>query len=270
LKAPLLLVLSALKLCFFEKLKVATLAEVLIQHKINSGQKVLAVLIDPDKMSFDDNSSVWHLLERHCPDLLLVGGSLLTVGDVHQTVTWLKARFDIPVWLFPGNYQHLTPAADALLLLSLLSGRNPDFLISQHVAAAPLIRRMNLAAIPTAYMLVDGGVPTTVSYISNTQPIPANKPDVAVATSMAAELLGMKMVYLEAGSGAANPVSSSMIRAVRQAISLPLIVGGGIRSAALLENAYVAGADIAVIGTAWEQNPEIIADMLVIRNKCSD
>lgn len=246
------------------------MAEVLIQQKIDGRQKLLAVLIDPDKMSFDNNSSVWHLLDRHRPDLLLVGGSLLTVGDVHQTVTWLKTRFDIPLWLFPGNYQHLTSAADALLLLSLVSGRNPDFLIGQHVAAAPLIQRMNLTAIPTAYMLVDGGVPTTVSYISNTQPIPANKPDVAVATAMAAELLGMKMIYLEAGSGAANPVPPAMIAAVRQAVGLPLIVGGGIRSTASLENAYVAGADIAVIGTAWEQNPTIIADMLTIKNKYSN
>jgi putative glycerol-1-phosphate prenyltransferase len=243
------------------------LAEVLIRQKIDGGQRLLAVLIDPDKMSFDDNSSVWQLLGRHRPDLLLVGGSLLTLGDVHQTVTWLKARFDLPVWLFPGNYQHLTPAADALLLLSLVSGRNPEFLISQHVAAAPLIRRMNLAAISTAYMLVDGGVPTTVSYISNTQPIPANKPDVAVATAMAAELLGMQMIYLEAGSGAANPVPPTMITAVRQAVGLPLIVGGGIRSAQSLESAYLAGADIAVVGTAWEQNPAIIAEMIAVRNK---
>lgn len=243
------------------------MAEVLIQQKIDVGQKMLAILIDPDKMSFDNNAPVWHLLDRHCPDVLLVGGSLLTAGDVHQTVTWLKNRFDIPLWLFPGNYQHLTDAADAVLLLSLVSGRNPDFLIGQHIAAAPLIRRLNLTAIPTAYMLIDGGAPTTVSYISNTQPIPANKSDVAVATAMAAELLGMKMVYLEAGSGAINPVPPAMIAAVRHSVRLPLIVGGGIRSASVLASAYAAGADIAVIGTAWERNPSIIADMIAVRDK---
>lgn len=246
------------------------MAEVPIHQKIREGRKQLAVLVDPDKMVFDPQAAVWQLLQEHVPDLLLVGGSLLTVGDVHRTVTWLKDRFDVPVWLFPGSYLHLSPAADALLLLSLVSGRNPDFLIGQHVAAAPLIRRMNLPAIPTAYMLIDGGKPTTVSYISNTRPIPADKPEVAAATAMAAELLGMQTVYLEAGSGAENPVPVQLIAAVRQAVRLPLIVGGGIRSAQTLAAAYRAGADIAVIGTAWEQNPALIAQMIATRDEQSN
>lgn len=243
------------------------LAEVLIQEKIRKGYKLLAVLLDPDKVNFEEHRLLEHLSGECSPDLFLVGGSLLTKGSVHQTVTWLKERLPVPVWLFPGNYLHLTPAADALLFLSLVSGRNPDFLIGQHVVAAPLIKRMNLAVIPTAYLLIDGGIPTTVSYMSNTQPIPADKPDVAVATAMAAELLGMQMVYLEAGSGALYPVSASVITAVRKAISLPLVVGGGIRSAKALETAYQAGADIVVVGTAWEQNPAIMADMIAVRNK---
>ncbi|WP_448519399.1 geranylgeranylglyceryl/heptaprenylglyceryl phosphate synthase [Rhodoflexus sp.] len=243
------------------------MAEVSVQQKINDRQQLLAVLIDPDKVMFDHQAEWWRMLGRHLPDLLLVGGSLLTKGDVHHTVTWLKDRFNIPVWLFPGSYQHLSPAADALLLLSLVSGRNPDFLIGQHVAAAPLIRRMNLQTIPTAYILIDGGRPTTVSYISNTQPIPANKPDLAAVTAMAAEMLGMQMIYLEAGSGAIRPVPAEVIAAVRRAVSLPLIVGGGIRSVDALATAYCAGADVVVIGTAWEQNPAILADMVAMRDE---
>lgn len=241
------------------------MSEATVLQKINNGYKLLALLVDPDK--FDSDLVTSGILSKHSPDLLLVGGSLLVHGDVHQAVTKLKAHLPLPVWLFPGSCLHLSPAADALLFLSLVSGRNPDFLIGQHVAAAPLIKRMNLPTIPTAYMLIDGGKPTTVSYVSNTQPIPADKPDVAAATAMAAELLGMRMIYLEAGSGAAHPVPPSVISAVRQAVTLPVIAGGGIRSAEALETVYRAGADIAVIGTAWEQNPSLIAELINVRNR---
>ncbi|MCS6966968.1 MAG: geranylgeranylglyceryl/heptaprenylglyceryl phosphate synthase [Cytophagales bacterium] len=239
----------------------------LIEQKINKGEKLLAVLVDPDKVTLDIEAPAWQLVTRHAPDLFLVGGSLLVRGNVHETVLWLKKHFSLPVWLFPGNYLHLTPAADALLLLSLLSGRNPEFLIGQHVVAAPIIRQMQLPAIPTAYLLIEGHASTTVAYISNTQPIPGNKIDIAVATAMAAELLGFQMLYLEAGSGANLPVPTEMISAVRQAVQLPLIVGGGIRSAEILREIYQAGASIAVIGTAWEENPSIIEAMITTKNK---
>jgi putative glycerol-1-phosphate prenyltransferase len=166
------------------------------------------------------------------------------------------------VVLFPGSVTQLSAHVDAVLFLSLISGRNPELLIGQHVVAAPRIKALQLEAVPTGYLLIDGGKPTTASYISNTQPIPANKAGIAAATALAGELLGLRCIYIDAGSGAANPVPIEMIRAVREACSLPLIVGGGIRSRAQADAAYAAGADLLVIGTAIEEEPEMIAEFL--------
>ena len=163
--------------------------------------------------------------------------------------------------LFPGNNYQLCEEADALLLLSLISGRNPEYLIGQHVVAAPLIKESGIEAIPTGYLLIDGGKISTTSYITQTVPIPADKPDVAVATALAGEQLGLKLIYLEAGSGAANPVSAEMISAVKKNVSLPLIVGGGIRSGAQAEAACQAGADIIVVGNILEKAPELLMEL---------
>lgn len=166
-----------------------------------------------------------------------------------------------PRILFPGNVLQVSREAEAILLLSLISGRNPDLLIGQHVIAAPYLKESGLEILPTGYLLIDGGSPTSVSYMSNTIPIPANKPDIARCTAMAGEMLGLRLMYLDAGSGARNPVPEAMIRAVRSEIGVPLIVGGGIRIPEQAMAAVSAGADLIVIGNAVEQSPQLILEM---------
>lgn len=224
-------------------------------------KKAFAWLIDPDR--YDRETLVNLQAQNLFPNIILVGGSLVSayttdiVRDIKNIVTD-KSR----VILFPGDPTQLSPDADAMLLLSLVSGRNPEYLIGHHVKAAPLIKRMNIETIPTAYMLIDGGTRTSVEYVSATNPIPANKPDIAVATALAAQQLGMKAIYLEAGSGAANPVSSDMISHVRDATDLPILVGGGLRSTDELLRVFAAGADIAVVGTLIERQPQAVTDIM--------
>ena len=173
----------------------------------------------------------------------------------------IRRQCDIPLVLFPGNSFQLSWRADAILFLSLISGRNPELLIGQHVVAAPFLKMSPLEIISTGYILVDGGVTTAVQYMSNTYPIPAHKDDIAVCTALAGEMLGLKMMYLEAGSGAIRPVSESMIEAVRGAVSVPLLVGGGIRTPEKAAAKLRAGADVVVIGNAIEQDPGLIREM---------
>ena len=219
-------------------------------------KKRLAILIDPDKPA-------------HLPQILaavkglhisyfFVGGSLVSVPHIADVVAKIKQATDIPVVIFPGSPAQITPNADGILLLSLISGRNAELLIGSHVVAAPMLKQSGLEILPTGYMLIDGGKPTTVSYISNTQPIPANKPEIAACTAMAGEMLGLKIIYLDAGSGAQNHVSVAMIGAVRQQVSLPIIVGGGITSPAIAQELYRAGADILVVGNVLEKSPELL------------
>ena len=179
-------------------------------------------------------------------------------NDIEEVVEKIKGMsLDVPVILFPGDYSQLTDKADAMLLLNLTSGRNAEYLIGQHVRAALRIAKSGLEVIPTGYILIDGGRATSVEYVSGTRPIPSDKPELAVATALAGELLGLKATYLEAGSGAERAVAVDTIKAVRAATEGILIVGGGIRSAEGVEAAYRAGADIVVVGTAIEKNPEI-------------
>jgi phosphoglycerol geranylgeranyltransferase len=213
----------------------------------------LALLFDPDR--FDPNR-VLALLPL--ADLVLVGGSVLTHGSVQECVGFLKTHSPAPTLIFPGNGMHLDGRADGLLLLSLVSGRNPELLIGQHVQAAPQLNALSMRCFPTGYILIDGGKPTTVSYISNTTPIPHDKPELAAATALAAALLGMQVVYLDAGSGADRPVPPATIAAVRKSVSLPIFVGGGIRSAAAASAAWKAGADWLVVGTAGEQSHHLV------------
>lgn len=221
---------------------------------------MLVVLIDPDKCNNEYADNLCNIFEKAHPDLLFVGGSLVC-NDTASIVEIFKKRCNIPIVLFPGNAMQITKNADAILLLSLISGRNPNYLIGQHIEAAPILARANIEIIPTGYILIDGGTRTSVEYISNTQPIPHDKHDIAIATAMAGEQLGLRLIYLEAGSGAKKPIEPSMIKAVRDAISIPIIVGGGIRDSNSIKKAYQAGADIVVVGTAIENHPEILLDL---------
>lgn len=230
----------------------------IIRQKQLAGRKQLAVLIDPDKVN---SHSLLRLIKASTEagaDYFFVGGSLLTTDSLEQVLDTIKANSAIPAILFPGAVTQLSPKADALLMLSLISGRNPEFLIGAHVVAAPLIRQAGIGVLPTAYMLIDGGRQTTVSYISNTTPIPADKPDIAACTAMAGEMLGLKLIYMDAGSGAQRPVPAATIAAVRRAVDLPIIVGGGVRDAAAAANAYASGADILVVGNALESDPDFL------------
>ena len=227
-----------------------------------SGRKLLAVLIDPD--FGQDEAVLERTVQNACmakADLLFVGGSLLTTARFERCVERVKELSDRPVVLFPGSPAQLSGHADAVLFLSLISGRNPELLIGHHVTAAPTIKALGLEAIPTGYMLVDGGRPTTVSYVSQTLPLPHDKPGIAAATALAGELLGLRTIYMDTGSGAQRTVSPAMIAAVRKTVNIPLIVGGGIRDAATARLLCEAGADILVVGTAFEQDPELIFAM---------
>jgi putative glycerol-1-phosphate prenyltransferase len=237
-----------------------TVYEGLMQSR-QPGKKKLAILIDPDKMRLGRLDQVVDLAVRYKADYFFIGGSLIVHPQLEQCIQLIRQRCQVPLVLFPGSTYQLSNKADAILFLSLVSGRNPDLLIGQHVVAAPYLRRSNLEVLPTGYMLIDGGVPTSVQYMSNTSPIPAAKTDIAACTAMAAEMLGLKLLFLDAGSGAATPVSTDMIAAVRAVTHLPLIVGGGIRSADKVQENLAAGADVIVIGTAVEEDPSLLIDI---------
>jgi putative glycerol-1-phosphate prenyltransferase len=226
-----------------------------ILQKVNTGKKLFAVLIDPDK--YDSNKIIEKIISAKA-DFIMVGGSLLTNGNFEKCIHSIKSKCNIPILIFPGNTLQISKNADAMLLLSLISGRNPDLLIGNHVIAAPQLKSSKLQLLPTGYMLIDSGKQTSALYMSNTNPIPYNKADIAMCTAMAGEMLGLKMIYMDAGSGADKPVSSSMIAEVKKAISIPLVVGGGINSEKKAKEACKAGADIIVVGNAIEKNSSLI------------
>jgi len=219
----------------------------------DTSRKKLAVLIDPDKQTVPEAARRARLAQESGAHLILAGGSLVSASP-DEMLDAVRTVVDIPVLLFPGSLMQLSTMADAVLFLSLTSGRNADLLIGMHVTAAPFIKQNGIESISTSYILISGGNVSSVEYMSDTRPIPANKPDIAAATALAGELLGHKLVYLEAGSGAANHVPETVIRAVKNTLSIPLIVGGGIRTEASLRTVLSAGADIVVIGTAFEEN----------------
>lgn len=233
--------------------------------KLNSDKKQIAVLIDPDKMDDKKLHTVVQAANKANIDFFLVGGSLLLKNNLEQTITTIKSLSKKKVFLFPGNPTQISNKADGILLLSLISGRNADLLIGNHVQAAPLLKQSKLQIISTGYILIESGTATTVSYISNTTPIPANKPEIAACTALAGEQLGLQCIYLEAGSGALHAISKETIQAVRKMIKGPLIVGGGIRSKTQVETAFKAGADIVVIGTAIENKVEFLNDLKSIK-----
>ncbi|MCP4440320.1 MAG: geranylgeranylglyceryl/heptaprenylglyceryl phosphate synthase [Aureispira sp.] len=225
------------------------------------GQKKFVVLIDPDKLETQNIDQLIELANTAKVDSFFVGGSLMVSDILDHTISTVKEQCNIPVVLFPGSSLQLSYRADALLYLSLISGRNPELLIGKHVETAPFLKISPLEILSTGYMLIDGGVPTSVSYMSNTYPIPATKDDIAVCTAVAGELLGMKLIYMDAGSGAEKPISLSMIERVSQSIDIPLIIGGGIRTAEKVRENVRAGADMIVVGNAVEKDPQLIIDM---------
>lgn len=232
-----------------------------LQYAHQTGHKLFALLIDPDQLSMQSLDRTIVLLHQHPADIIMVGGSLLLDEQLERCLDHLRKSLPQPLLLFPGSLMQISSKADALLLLSLISGRNPELLIGQHVTAAPYLRASGLEIIPTGYMLVDGGKPTTASYISHTQPMPADKPEVAVCTAMAGEMLGLHCLYLDAGSGAQEAVSPKIIQAVRQSTNLPIITGGGIRTPEQVTDRLAAGADMLVVGNAIEKNPTLLAEL---------
>ncbi len=225
-------------------------------------KKQLAVLIDPDKQTLSETEEFAKNVEKSVADYVFVGSSYM-IGNLDKCIEVIKCNTQKPVIIFPGHASHISEKADAILSLSLISGRNPEFLIGNHVVAAASLMQMNIEIISTGYMLIDGGTTTSVEYISNTRPIPSTKNDIAVATAVAGEMLGQKMIYLEAGSGALNPVPDKMIASVRRSINSPLIVGGGLKNIETIKQKYNAGADIIVVGTAFE-NKELKLNQFIL------
>ena len=226
-----------------------------------AGDKKFAVLIDPDKVKLGNLDKILKSSIDSGVDYFLIGGSLIVNNMLDHCLDIIKDACSIPLILFPGNSFQLSYKADAILFLSLISGRNADLLIGHHVISAPFLKLSPLEIISTGYMLVDGGVDTTVSYISNTKPIPSDKSDIALCTAVAGEMLGLKLIYLEAGSGASKPVTNDMIEKVSSGVSVPVIVGGGIRTPEKAISNLAAGADMIVIGNAIEKDPTLIEEM---------
>lgn len=232
-----------------------------IVEKKKLGKKSFAVLVDPDKTDEKKIDQLLQLTTSAGVDYLLVGGSLVISNHLDSVVKQIRKQSTIPVILFPGAPSQVSRYANGLLYLSLISGRNPDLLIGQHVISAPMVKKSGLEIISTGYMVIDGGAPTTVSYITNANPIPSDKNEIAICTAMAGEMLGMKLIYMDAGSGAKKAISETMIEGVAKSIQIPLVVGGGIKDP---EKAYLnckAGADLIVVGNAIEKEPSLILEI---------
>jgi len=228
-------------------------------------EKSIAVLIDPDKTRGEPLDRILRIASDEKVDFILAGGSLTFTG-IDSLIDYVRERCAIPVILFPGNLLQLSHKADYILLLSLISGRNPELLIGNHVLAAPFLKDIRQKLIPAGYILINCGARTSVEYMSQTEAIPADKTDIAVATALAGEMLGFKVIYLEGGSGADHPVPGTIIRAVRENVSIPVIVGGGMRKADEIESAFNAGADLVVIGNGCEDNPMLLSEACSVRN----
>jgi len=234
-----------------------------ILKKKKKGLKQIALLIDPDKITMDGLNELLSAVNGTPPDLILTGGSLIS-EKMDEIVKTIKNECDIPLLLFPGSSIQISRHADGILFLSLLSGRNPEFLISHHVSAAPLLKSSGMEIISTGYLLIDGGKVSSVEYISNTKPLPREKTDLAAATAVAGEMMGMKTLYLEAGSGASIPVPETMIRKVREQTDIPLFVGGGLNTPEKIRSACEAGADIVVVGNAFEKDPGLLESFVEV------
>lgn len=233
-----------------------------ILNTIEQKGAVYFILIDPDKLSIENTEAFVKHCQKVGVDGFLIGGSLMINGDLDKSILEVKKHCELPVLIFPGSVNQVSPYADAILFISLISGRNAEHLIGKHVQAAPLLKKYNMEAISTGYMLIESGRTTTAEYISESRPIPRNKPEIAAATALAGEYLGMKMVYLEGGSGADNSVPTEMIAEVKKNIKIPIIVGGGIKSPNDAMEKVKAGANIIITGNFFEEenNWELIPD----------
>jgi phosphoglycerol geranylgeranyltransferase len=232
----------------------------IVENKLQ-GKKQFALLIDPDKLCGEEEGSIASKAEEAGVDYLFVGGSLLTKDHLDTCIKTLKKFCKIPIVLFPGSTLQINNQADAILYLSLISGRNAEMLIGKHVESSPHIKSSQLEVLPTGYMLIESGRPTAVSYMSNSTPIPHDKTEIAICTALAGELLGLKLIFMDGGSGALNPISTEMIAAVNRHISVPLFVGGGIKTPEHAVANCKAGADVIVIGNAIETDKNLIYQM---------
>jgi len=225
----------------------------IIEAKKN-GLKLLAILLDPDKINLAGIKNVVKKIEKLSADFIFVGGSYVKKGVTQKTVKVLKKYTNTKIVIFPGDVSQISPNADALLFMSLLSGQNPEYLINQQIKAASKLKDVKLEVIPTAYILIDGGNISSVEKISNTKPIPQNQEALIISTALAGQFMGKQLVYLEAGSGALNPVNVKLIKQVSNELEIPLIVGGGMRNINQIKGAFNSGADLVVVGTAFEEN----------------
>lgn len=232
-----------------------------ILNKSKQNQKMFGVLIDPDKQNVAELLKTVLLCNEEDVDFFFVGGSIITKGDFNQTCRLIKENTTKPVIIFPGSPDQISKYADAILFLSLISGRNPELLIGSQVAATPKLQKLDLEIIPTGYLLVDCGTQTTAIYVSETNPIPHNNVEIAATTALAGEYLGLKLTYIDGGSGAKKCISKEMIKKTREYISEPLIIGGGIRTVEAAEEIYKAGADLIIVGNAAEKNRNLIAEI---------
>ncbi len=232
-----------------------------LKQSRQKGNKLFAVLIDPDKMRINKLEKIIELCNLAKIDFIFIGGSLLTNNIFDKCISTIKKNSAIPVVIFPGSLIQINDKADAILFLSLISGRNAEMLIGKHVMAAPLLKKSNIEVIPTGYMLIESGKLTSVTYMSNTQPIPHDKDNIATSTAMAGEMLGFKTIFMDAGSGAFNPINHKMINSVSKVINVPLIVGGGINSPEKAYDNCMAGADVIVVGNAIESSASLINEI---------
>lgn len=234
-----------------------------VLEQISSRKKKLAVLIDPDKNQ--DEALLLALLKKIIalnPSFIFVGGSTVESSSFNNCIELVKKNCTIPVIIFPGSQEQIHPNADGILFLSLISGRNPDYLIGHHIETAHRLKKMNIEVIPTGYLLIDGGRNSSVQYVSQTTPIPADQHSIAVKTAIAGELLGMKAIFLDAGSGAYNSVSKKMIEEVKRNIKIPLIIGGGLKTVEQVKSAFESGADVVVVGNKIEEDVDFLLDLM--------
>jgi phosphoglycerol geranylgeranyltransferase len=232
-----------------------------LEQARQQNKRLFSLLIDPDKIGSNELERLVRTADQASVDMLFIGGSLLVRNTLFDCVQIIKANCNIPVILFPGDNMQVVPNADGILLLSVISGRNAEMLIGKHVVAAPNLKNSGLEIIPTGYMLVDSGRPTTASYMSNTVPLPHDKDDIAACTAMAGEMLGLRTIFMDGGSGALNSVSESMVKRVAEHVSVPIIVGGGLKTPEMAKARFDAGATVVVVGNAIEKDGSLLSEM---------
>jgi putative glycerol-1-phosphate prenyltransferase len=239
-----------------------------IRKKQKLGKKQFALLIDPDSASEGDVIRLCQLASEANVDMIFVGGSLMTNGSMDKVINSIHSNCNISAVIFPGDPSQVSSNADAILFLSVISGRNPEMLIGRHVMSAPVLKRAGIEVIPTGYMLIDSGTQTTASYMSGTTPIPHDKNDIAACTALAGEMLGLNAIFMDGGSGAKNPISEEMIATVKSQISVPLFTGGGIRTPEKALANCKAGADVIVVGNAIEKDPSLLSELATAIHSC--